>query len=83
MKRNVPAPIALEDLDSTSCQHFGRSKHVGSLGVASQSNDGRVFEEQEYIADLFCLAQFNQLPLQPKPFAITDLTELDDGNHVA
>ena len=83
MKRNVSAAIALEHLDATSRQRFGRSEHVGRLGVASQSNDGRVFEEQEYVADLACLAQINQLPRQPKSFAIIDLPELDDGNHVA
>ncbi len=42
-----------------------------------------MFEQQQHVADLAGLAQIDQLPLQPKPFAIIKLAELDDGNHVA
>src|SRR5216684_2589669 len=61
---------------------FGRSEHVDSLGIAPKSNDGRMFQQQQHVADLSSLAQINQLPLQPNPFAIINLTELDDRNHV-
>ena len=40
-------------------------------------------QQQQHVSDLAGLAQINQLPLQPKPFAIINLTELDDRNHVA
>ena len=83
MKSNVPAAIALEHLDAASGQLFGRSEHMSSPGIASKSNDGRVFQEKQRIPDLPSLAQVNYLPLQAQPFAVIKLTELDDRNHVA
>jgi hypothetical protein len=81
MECNIPAAIALEHLNPASRQHFGRSEHVGSLGVASKRNDGRVLQQQEQIADLSSLAQFDQPPLQTQTFAVVKGTELDNGNH--
>ena len=81
MKRNVPAAIALEHLDAAGGELFSRSEHVGSLGVASEGDDGRVFEQQQHIADLSGLAQFDQPPLQAQTFAVVKHTELDDRNH--
>ena len=83
VKRNIPAAIALEQLDPASRQHFGRSEHVGGFGVAAERDDGRVFEEQQHVAGLSRLAPIDQLPLQAQPLAIIKLPELNDRNHVA
>jgi hypothetical protein len=56
---------------------------MSSFGIASKSDDGRVFQQQQHVSDLAGLAQIGRLPLQPKPFGIINLTELDDRNHVA
>ena len=56
---------------------------MSSFGIASKSDDGRMFQQQQHVSDLAGLAQIDRLPLQPKPFAIINLTELDDRNHVA
>ena len=81
MKRNIAAAIALKHFDPASRQHFGGSKHIGCPGIASKRDDGGMFKQQKHIADLASLAQIDQLPLQPNPFAIINLTELDDRNH--
>ena len=81
VKRNIPAAIALEHLDAASGQHFGRSEHVGSLGVASERDDRRVLEQQQHVADLSRLAQIDQRPLQTQTFAVVKRPELDNGNH--
>src|SRR5882762_11180739 len=83
MKRDVPAAIALKDINAAGGELFSRCEHVGSLGIASEGDHRRVFEQKQDIADLSGLAQINQLLLQPNPFAIINLTELDDRNHVA
>jgi hypothetical protein len=40
-----------------------------------------VFEQQQGVADLSCLAQFDQPALKPQTFAVVKRTELDNGNH--
>ena len=81
VKRNIPAAIALEQLDAASRQHFGRSEHVGGFGVAAERDDGRVFEEQQHVADLSRLAPIDQFLLEAQPFAVVKRTELDNRNH--
>lgn len=81
MKRDIAAAIALEELDAASGKLIGRSKHVGSLGVASERDDGSVFEQQQHVADLACLAQLDQRTLQPQTFGVIDDAELDNRNH--
>src|SRR5258707_3892481 len=83
MKRDIAAAIALEDLNAASGKLFGRSEHVDSLGIASEGDHWRVFEQKQHIAYLSRLAQFDQPLLQAEPFAVVEDTELDDRNHVA
>jgi hypothetical protein len=83
VKRNITAAVTLEYLDTASRQCIGRSEHISSFGVAPESNDGRMFQQEQHVADLSRLAQIDQPPLQAQPFGITNLTELDDRNHVA
>lgn len=83
MKSDISAAVALEDLNSSSCERIGRSQHVGSLRVPAQRNDRRVLQQKQHIADLSGLAQIDQLALQPEPFAVINFSELDDRNHVA
>jgi hypothetical protein len=83
MKRDIATAITLKDLNAAGSELFSRSQHIGRLGVASERDHRRVFEQKQDIADLSRLAQINQLLLQANPFAIINLTELDDRNHVA
>src|ERR1700686_2504629 len=83
MKSNIAAAIALEDLNAAGSKLFGRSEHVDSFRVASKRDDGRVLKQQQHVADLPRLAQFDELPLQAQTFAIVEYAELDDRNHVA
>ena len=82
MKGDIPAAIALVHLDPASRQRIGGSEHMDRLGVTSQRNDGRMFQQQQHVADLPSLAQIDQFPLQAQPFAIFKLPELDDRNQV-
>jgi hypothetical protein len=83
MKGNVASAIALEHLDPASGQNFRRSQHIGRLGIAPERNDGSVFQQQQHVADPGRLAQINQFLLQAKAGSVIELTEFDDGNHVA
>ena len=51
------------------------------MGIASQRDDGRVFEQQQHVANLLCFAQLNQFLLQAQAFGVGESPELDDGNH--
>jgi hypothetical protein len=42
-----------------------------------------VFQQQQHVADPGRLAQINQFLLQAKAGSVIELTEFDDGNHVA
>jgi hypothetical protein len=52
MKRNVAAAITLEHLDAASRKRIGRSEHIGSFGIAPESDDGRMFQQKQRVADL-------------------------------
>lgn len=81
VKRDIAAAIALEYLDAACRQRFRGSKYVGGARIASKSDDRRMFEQQQHVADLACFAQVNEFPLQAQPFRVIDASELHDGNH--
>ncbi len=81
VKRNIPAAIALKHLDAASRQRIRRNEHMSSFGIAPKSNDGRMFQQQQDVADPSSFAQFDQLSLQPKPFNVAEHPELDNRNH--
>src|SRR5580700_11805651 len=82
MKCNIATAIALGHLNSARCQRIRRSQHISRPGIASKSNDWRMFEQQQHVANLASLAQIDQLSLDAKAFGIIDLAELDDRDHV-
>jgi len=77
---DVAATIALEELDTALLQEFGRGDNVGGLGVAAESDDGRVFEQEQDVADFAVFAQGDELLLQSKAGGVVDGAELDDGD---
>ncbi len=81
MEGNIAAAIALEDLDSAGGQRLRGSEDMSSFGVASESNNSRMLEQQQRIAYFTQFAQIDQFPLQAQPFAIINPPELDHGNH--
>jgi len=82
MKGHIAAAIAFEDLHAARRQGVGRGQYMSGFGIASQGNDGRMFEQQQHVTDLSSLAQIDQLLLQAEAFGVVNLTELDDGNHL-
>ena len=78
MKGHIAAAIAFKYLNSPRRQRLRRHQHIRPLRVPPERNHRRVLQQQQHIADHAGLAQLDQLLLQPKPFAIIHLTELDD-----
>jgi hypothetical protein len=78
---DIAAAVALEELDAASDKGFGGSEDVGGFGVAAESDDGRVLDQEEDVADLFLFAQIDQLLLEAQAFGVVEGSELDDGNH--
>jgi len=82
VKCNVTTAIALEDFDAALGKEFRGSDHVCGFGVAAQRDHGRVFEQEEYVANLFFLAQSDELLLQAEPCGVVNAAELDDGDQI-
>jgi hypothetical protein len=82
MKRHIPPAIAFKELDSMRGERFHRGQYIGGFRVSAKRDYRRMLEQQQHITNLAGLAQIDQPPLQAKPFAIINLSELDDGNHV-
>ena len=49
--------------------------------VAAESDDGRMFEQQQDIADAVFLAQFDEALLQAQAGGVIERAELEDGDH--
>jgi hypothetical protein len=81
VKSHVATAIAFEYFNSAGRQRFGRSEHVGGLGIASERDDGRVLEEKEDVSDLSGFAKVDQPLLQAQAVRISDHAKLNDGNH--
>jgi len=64
VESDIAATIALEDFDAALDEELRLSEEVGGLGIASQGDGWWVFEEEQDVADLICLSQFDELLLQ-------------------
>jgi hypothetical protein len=61
----VATAIALKQLHAALRKLFGRGNHVGGFGVPPESDDRRVLEQQENIADTTVFPKLDQFLLQP------------------
>src|SRR5208282_5495505 len=82
MKSDVAAAVAFEQLDPTFRKELRRSDDVSSSRVASQRDDGGMFEQQQNVADLLRLTQIHQLLLQPQSLGVANGSELVDRNQI-
>ena len=80
VKSDISAAITLEDLNSALRKEFGRGENVIPLRIAAQSDDRRVFEQKQDVADAPFLAQFDQALLKTQAGSVVNRAELEDGN---
>ena len=80
VESDVAAAITLENFHAALGQQFGRGDDVFLLGVAAESDDGRMFEQQQNIADAAFFAQFDQPLLQAQASGVVERAELEDGD---
>jgi hypothetical protein len=73
----VASAVAFEELDAALGQLFRRSNYVCGFRVAAESDDGRMFEQKQDIADLLFFAQVDQLLLQAQAGGVVNGAELD------
>ena len=78
----VAAAIAFVKLYAALGQEFRRCNHIGSFRIAPESDDGRMFEQQQHVADLLRFSQFDQLLLQAQTRGVINRTELDDRDQI-
>ena len=80
MERHVATAITFDYFHAALGQHFGRGHDIFLLGVASQSNDRSVFQQQQNIADAILLTQFDEALLQAQAGGVVEGAELEDGD---
>lgn len=77
---DVSTAIAFEDLDAALGKEFRRGDHVCCFGIAAERDHGRVFEQEQHVADLLFFSQRDQLLLQAQAGGVVNGPELDDGD---
>ena len=78
MISDVAAAVDLVDLDAASGEEIVGREDVGAGGVAAESEDGRVFEEEERVADGSRFARCYDLGLDTEAFGVGDAAELEE-----
>jgi hypothetical protein len=77
VESDVATAVAFEEFDTAPGKEFGRSDYVRRFRVAPQRDDGRVFQQQKDVADLFFFAQVHKLSLQVQAGGVVNSAELD------
>ena len=81
MEGDVTAAVTLEYFHAPPGQQLGRGHDVLLLAVAAESDDRRVFEQQQDIADAAFFAQVDEALLQAEAGGVVNRSELEDGDH--
>ena len=81
MKRHVAAAVAFEDFYAAEGQLLSRQQDVCRFGIATQRDDWRVLEQEQYVADAAGFAEFDQFLLDAQAGSVVDAAELEDGDH--
>jgi hypothetical protein len=80
VESDVAAAVAFEELNAALGEEFARGDNVNSFRIAAEADDGRVFEQEQDVADSFFLAQGDELLLQAKAGRVVNGAELNDGD---
>lgn len=64
VKGDIATAVAFEELNPALGPEFGRGDYVCGFGIAAEGDDRRVLEQKQDVADLFFLAQSDELLLQ-------------------
>src|ERR1035438_4875154 len=64
MEGDIATTVALEKFNAALGEEFRGGSHIGGFCVAPESDDRRVFEQQQNVANLFRFAQVDQLLLE-------------------
>ena len=72
MECNVSTSIALEKLDALSLQEVRRSQQVFSTRIATEGDDGKVFEQKQNVGNASLLAEFCKGLLQAQSCAVVN-----------
>ena len=77
----VATAVGFVDFHSALHQPVRGSKYIRRLGISSQGDHRRVFEQQQHIRNACLLAQLDNLLLQAQPRRVINIAELENGNH--
>ena len=79
MECNVATSIALEKLDAFSLQEVRRSQQVFPARIATEGDDGRMFEKKQNVGNVSALAEFCKGLLQAQSCTVVNGAEMEDG----
>ena len=82
MEGDIATTVALEKFNAALGEEFRGDGHIGGSCVAPQSDDRRVFEQEQNVANLFRFAQLDQLLLEAETRGVVNRAELDDSDQI-
>ena len=82
MEGDIATTVALEKFNAPLGEEFRGGSHIGGFCVAPESDDRRVFEQQQNVANLFRFAQVDQLLLEAETRGVVNRAELDDSDQI-
>jgi hypothetical protein len=80
VKSHIPTAIAFEQLDALVFQLLARGEDVLLFGIAAESDDRRVLEEKESVADFSLLSRGNKVLLKAQSGSVIQQAELQSGD---
>lgn len=82
MEGDIATTVALEKFNAALGEEFRGGSHIGGFCVAPESDDRRVFEQQQNVANLVRFAQVDQLLLEEETSGVVNGTELDERDQI-
>src|ERR1700735_1686231 len=82
MEGDIATPVAFKKFNAPLGEEFGGCSHIGGFGVAPESDDRRVFEQEQDVANLFRFAQLDELLLEAETSGGVHRAELDDSDQI-
>ena len=76
--RHIAATVDLVQLDSALREHLVAGKYVGTMRITAKREDGRVFEQEERVADKILLTRRDDSLLDGEGFRVRDATETEE-----
>ena len=80
MEGDIATTVAFKKFNAALGEEFRGGSHIGGFCVAPESDDRRVFEQQQDVANLFRFAQVDQLLLEAETSGVVNSAELDDSD---